>query len=71
MAEQMLRVKAVDPTRVGLWDKNPAHPGGEVWVTGTEECEVADTTEVRDALTQKRIVEVRDQPKAALPEAKR
>ena len=65
-----LRVKASDPTRVGLWDKNPAHPGGEVWVTGDAEVEVADTTEVRDALTQKRIVEVREAPKS-LPEGKR
>ena len=45
--------------RVGLWDRNPAHPNGEVFVAGEGEFEVGDTSEVRLAIAQKRIVEVR------------
>lgn len=60
-----LRVKAADPTKVGLFDKNPAHPpndynpdGGEVFVTGEDVVEVADVSEVRQAIREGRLVEV-------------
>lgn len=63
---QMLTVKThpdqAKAGRIGLWDKNPAHPGGEVWCAGDAICEVADTAEVRQAITEKRIVEVRAAP---------
>ena len=57
--------------RVGFWDKNKAHPGEEVWVAGDAIVQVADVAEVRDAITQKRIIEVRDTPQQppALSEA--
>jgi hypothetical protein len=74
MAEvQTLRVKVhpeqLAKSKVGLWDKNPAHkqagnPEGEVFVAGEGEWTVADTTEVRTAIQEKRIVEVRGSPEA-------
>ena len=74
MAEvQTLKVKVhpeqLAKNKVGLWDKNPAHkqagnPEGEVFIAGEGEWTVADTTEVRTAIQEKRIVEVRGAPES-------
>ncbi len=73
MAEPVktLKVKAADPDKVGLFDVNPAHPpdkahpkGGEVFITGEDTYTVADTSEVRVAIAEGRLVEV-DAPRPA------
>jgi|GEM_PF-4999166 len=46
----MILVRAGDPTRVGLWEVHPDHPGGEVYVCGTDTYSVAPTRLVRHKL---------------------
>jgi len=44
--------------RVSLWERNPEHPGGEVWVgSGDPPVLAARTREVEKALREGRIVE--------------
>lgn len=51
-------VKAGDPARVGLWERAPEHPGGEVWVSGDQVVEVAETTMVLQQLQSGALVRV-------------
>lgn len=51
-------VKAAQPGRVALWDRDPNHPGGEAFVDSDVPVEVAKTSAVLMALAQGRIVEV-------------
>lgn len=44
--------------RVALWERHPDHPGGEIFVVGDNEVEVAETHAVKTALNQGRVVEV-------------
>ena len=48
----VLRVRVADPTRstVALWERHPAHPGGEVWLIGAGEFDVAATPAVEARL---------------------
>ncbi len=39
-----------------FWERDPAHPGGEVFVSGGAVVEVAETPMVQEALSQKRLV---------------
>lgn len=50
-------VKSTDPTKCGCWDVHPQHPGGEVFVSGTEAALVAGTPIVMDAMAKGRLVE--------------
>lgn len=56
----MLRVRAADPagTTVALWERHPAHPGGEVWLSGAGEFDVAATPAVVARLRDGRLVAV-------------
>jgi hypothetical protein len=57
-------------SRVALWDKDDAHPNGEVYIAGPQRgeeavaVEVARTPAVMQALSQQRLQEIR-QPKDA------
>jgi len=55
-----IHVRAKDPTskRVALWERDPAHPGGEVMVGGSKVVEVALTTEVTRRLANQVLEEV-------------
>jgi hypothetical protein len=41
---KLIYVRAASPTRICAWERHPAHPGGEVTVTGTEPVQVAETS---------------------------
>ena len=47
-----------DGVQVAFWERNPAHPGGEVYVAGDGVVEVAETPLVIEALERKRIKKV-------------
>lgn len=55
-----LRVRLADPdsNRVALWERHPAHPGGEVWLAGAGEFDVAATPAVVARLRDGRLVAV-------------
>lgn len=61
---RFLTVVATDPKVCGVWDRGPDQPHaedeefGEVFVSGTQPCEVAATPVVLDALAKGRIREV-------------
>lgn len=60
----MIRVKSALPdNRVALWDRNPAHPGGEVLIWGDDVREVAETEAVRNAIKDGRLVEIKAETK--------
>ncbi len=46
--------------QVALWERHPAHPGGEVYIAGDEPVEVGDTPAVRSRLKTGVLIEVRD-----------
>lgn len=56
----VLRVRVADPesNRVTLWERHPAHPGGEVWLTGAGSFDVAATPAVVARLRDGRLVAV-------------
>lgn len=58
----MIMVKAADPNVVGLWERHVDQPGGEVWVAGEGEHEVAETEKVHEALALGRLVKVGNAP---------
>jgi hypothetical protein len=41
---ELIYVRAADPARICAWERHPAHPGGEVAVTGTAPVQVAETS---------------------------
>ena len=53
-----VRVAAPDSPTVALWERHPAHPGGEVWLTGAGEFDVAATPAVVARLRDGRLVAV-------------
>lgn len=58
MAEWMTVEAARDDGRVALWEKDPAHPDGEVFVAGGNgRHEVARTPAVLRALAEGRLIE--------------
>lgn len=48
--------------RVALWETSSEHPGGEVFIAGTAEVEVALTPKVQAALADGALVEVKAKP---------
>lgn len=54
-----ITVVSATPGRVGLWDKNPAYEGGEVYV-GSKPVDVEHTTAVEAALLNGSIVRAED-----------
>lgn len=60
---KMIKVKAANPPRVGIWDINTDHPGGECFVADEKAHEVANTVAVQDAILKKRLIEVTEPPK--------
>jgi hypothetical protein len=60
-----IRVRVADPTSstVALWERHPAHPGGEVWLIGAGEFDVAATPAVEARLRDGRLIPV--EPAAA------
>lgn len=49
-------------TRVALWETSSEHPGGEVFIAGTAEVEVALTPKVQAALASGALIEVKAKP---------
>lgn len=45
-------------SQVALYEVNPAHPDGEVFIAGETVVEVAETSEVNRAIAEKRLVKV-------------
>lgn len=54
-------ISVLSGNQVALWDRDPRHPGGEVFVVGERVVEVALTPPVQKALKQGRIVEVAEE----------
>lgn len=55
MAENTIFVKARNPERVALWERDDRHPGGEVYVSGKNVVEVFETAMVRSKLRTREI----------------
>lgn len=53
---ELIKVKSVDGKP--FWERHPDHPGGEVWVAGSQVAEVALTASVHSALRNERLVRV-------------
>lgn len=65
----LILVRSADPERVGLWERNLAHPGGEVFVAGDDVVEVALTAEVQGRLNSGVLVLV-ERPEPAIEKRK-
>jgi hypothetical protein len=46
----MLVVSALPADRTALWERDPRHPNGEVFVVGSQPQEVGETERVRELL---------------------
>lgn len=66
MAELIL-VKAADPERVALWERNEDHPDQEVFVWGEQVFQVANTAQVQQRLASGALVLVEDAPTEETP----
>ena len=66
----IIRVRLAEPEsgRVALWERHPAHPGGEVWLAGAGEYDVAATPAVAARLRNGSLVQV--EATAPAPEPK-
>lgn len=47
---------------VALWEKHPAHPGGEVLIAGDKPVRVARTERVVEKLRAKELIQIEDMP---------
>jgi hypothetical protein len=63
MAE-LIKVKATDPDRVALWERDERHPDGEVFVYGADPFTVALTPRVLRLLNSGALVKVEDEAPA-------
>lgn len=56
----MIYVRTTDPTRIALWERNTAHPEGEIMISGpTDQVHaVAETAGVQAAIRRGALVEV-------------
>lgn len=43
---------------IALWERDPAHPNGEVWIAGPDAVEVGDTAAVQQAITDGKLEKV-------------
>lgn len=60
----MIVVKSTLPAgSVCLWERHPAHPGGEVFIADDRPREVGETAEVQTRLKRGWLVEVKPEPK--------
>lgn len=66
----IIRVRVAEPEsgRVALWERHPAHPGGEVWLAGAGVYDVAATPAVAARLRNGTLVQV--EAAAPAPEPK-
>jgi hypothetical protein len=56
--------------RVAIWDRDKAHkPDGEIYLTGGQTAEVADTAGVRQALREGRLIQLSEFPEPAKTES--
>lgn len=53
-----VRSNLADKNKIALWERDPAHPNGEVLITGAQTFEVGDTPAIRAALRLGTLVEV-------------
>ncbi len=61
----IIKVKSLLPdNRVALHEHHPDHPGGEAFVAGDREIEVAETNAVKVAIKQDRLEVVKSATKA-------
>lgn len=58
----LITVKSNVENRIALWEKNPAHPGGEVFVAGDIVATVSATEEVKTRLRTEFIVATDELP---------
>jgi len=65
----MITVKSnLSANQVALWERDPAHPGGEVFIAGPGEHEVGETAAVKARLKDGWLVKVGEiEPKAPAP----
>lgn len=64
----MIKVKASNPETVTFWEVDPAHPGGEVFVSGAREVEVAETPAVHRRIASGDLVVVGSDEAPETPE---
>ena len=56
---KIIKVKSnLKEKRIALWERHPDHPHGEVSIHGDKVVEVAETSAVRDAIRDGKLVEV-------------
>lgn len=67
MAELIEVRAAVTDGRCALWERDPAHPNGEVWVSGPKPVKVAWTALVSAKLRDGELIRVDGAPAAADP----
>lgn len=58
MVKSTLPVAPDGGTSVALWERDAAHPNGEVWIAGPDPVEVGDTVAVQQALTDGKLEKV-------------
>ena len=63
----LIKVKAADPERVALWERNEDHPDQEVFVWGEQVFQVANTAQVQQRLASGALVLVEDAPTEETP----
>lgn len=70
----IITVKVTRPetdTRVVVWERDDAHPNGEVFIAGPGEFQVAETDRVHEALRSGRLQRVEQKPKVPKQAAKK
>ena len=66
-----IKVKSgLSGNQVALWETSSEHPGGEVFIAGAREVEVAETPKVQALLASGQLVRV-DEPKPAAKTSKK
>ena len=66
-----IKVKSgLSGNQVALWETSSDHPGGEVFIAGAREVEVAETPKVQALLASGQLVRV-DEPKPAAKTSKK
>ena len=67
----IIKVKSgLSGNQVALWETSSDHPGGEVFIAGAREVEVAETPKVQALLASGQLVRV-DEPKPAAKTSKK
>lgn len=66
-----VRSNLADKSKIALWERNPAHPTGEVLITGEQAFEVGDTPAIRAALRLGTLVKAGEAVVSEPPKPKR